>query len=47
MNYRYRSNWQYAITKEVIAIHEVVEPYDWALDVEENEDFQQWESEIK
>ena len=34
-----RRNWQYATTKEVLAIHEVIEPYDWKLDIEMNEDF--------
>lgn len=43
----YRKNWQYSITKEVIGVHEVIEPYDWNLDVEENPDFKEWEQEIK
>lgn len=43
----YRKNWQYSITKEVIGMHEVIDPYDWNLDVEENPDFKEWEQEIK
>ena len=39
---RYYRNWQYAITKEVLAIHEVIEPYDWKLDLEMNEDWESW-----
>jgi hypothetical protein len=42
----HRRNWQYAITKEVLAIHEVIDPYDWELDIDMNEDFQEWEKEI-
>lgn len=42
----YSKNWQYAEWKEVIAIHERVDPYDWQLDVEMNEDFKLWEKEI-
>jgi hypothetical protein len=41
-----RRNWQYATTKEVLGIHEVIEPYDWKLDLEMNEDFQKWQEEI-
>jgi hypothetical protein len=42
----YYRNWQYGITKEVVAIHEIVNPYDWELDVEMNEDFQLWKQEM-
>lgn len=38
-------NWQYATTKEVLAVHEIINPYDWQLDIETNEDFIQWEKE--
>lgn len=46
MNNYYR-NWQYSTTKEVIGVHEIVEPYDWQLDTEYNENFQKWEDELK
>jgi hypothetical protein len=39
-------NWQYSSWKEVIAIHEKVDPYDWQLDTEMNEDFKLWEEEM-
>jgi hypothetical protein len=45
MNNYYR-NWQYGITKEVIAMHEVITPFDWQLDIEMNEDFQSWKEEM-
>jgi hypothetical protein len=43
----YRRNWQYAITKEVLIIHEVIEPYDWNLDIQENPDFEIWQEQLK
>lgn len=46
MSKKHWQNWQYATTKEVLAIHEVIEPYDWQLDIEYNEDFAKWQNEI-
>lgn len=46
MSKKHWQNWQYAITKEVLAIHEVIEPYDWQLDIEYNKDFAIWQQEI-
>jgi len=43
---QWRRNWQYATTKEVIAIHEVIDPYDWELDIEFNEDFKLWQKQL-
>lgn len=43
----YNRNWQYAITKEVIGMHEVISPYDWNLDLEQNPDFAEWENELQ
>lgn len=43
----YSRNWQYAITKEVLAIHETISPYDWSLDIEESNDFVMWANELK
>jgi len=46
MKKKHWQNWQYATTKEVLAIHEVIEPYDWELDLEVNPDFALWEKEM-
>ena len=46
MEKKHWQNWQYAITKEVLAIHEVIEPYDWQLDLDINPDFALWQKEI-
>jgi hypothetical protein len=46
MEKKHWQNWQYAITKEVLAIHEVIEPYDWQLDLEMNADFTLWQKEL-
>lgn len=46
MNKKHWQNWQYATTKEVLAIHEVIDPYDWQLDIEYNEHFAIWQKEI-
>jgi len=43
---RYYRNWQYGVTKEVLAVHEVIEPYDWKLDLEMNEDWQLWGNQL-
>ena len=46
MSKKHWQNWQYATTKEVLAIHEVIEPYDWELDFEYNPDFALWQKEM-
>lgn len=46
MSKKHWQNWQYATTKEVLAIHEVIEPYDWELDLEMNPDFALWQKEM-
>lgn len=46
MSKKHWQNWQYATTKEVLAIHEVIDPYDWQLDIEYNEHFAIWQKEI-
>lgn len=46
MSKKHWQNWQYATTKEVLAVHEVIEPYDWQLDLEMNPDFALWQKEI-
>jgi len=46
MKKKHWQNWQYATTKEVLAIHEVIEPYDWQLDLETNPDFGLWQHEL-
>lgn len=46
MSKKHWQNWQYASTKEVLAVHEVIDPYDWELDIDMNEDFAQWQKEI-
>jgi len=43
----YRRNWQYCITKEVLGIHEIIDPYDWKLDLEMNADFKLWDLEMQ
>ena len=43
MSKKHWQNWQYAITKEVLAVHEVIEPYDWELDLDFNPDFKLWQ----
>lgn len=42
----YKRNWQYAITKEVLGMHEIIDPYDWKLDLEMNVDFKIWQKEM-
>lgn len=42
----YYKNWQYSDTKEVIGVHELIQPYDWELDTEMNEDFELWKEEL-
>ena len=44
---KYRKNWQFAETKEIIGFHEAVSPYDWALDIELNPNFKLWAAEYK
>jgi hypothetical protein len=46
MEKKHWRNWQYAITKEVLAIHEVIQPYDWELDLVMNADFTLWQKEL-
>lgn len=46
MSKKHWQNWQYATTKEVLAVHEVIEPYDWQLDIQMNEDFALWQKEM-
>ena len=46
MSKKHWQNWQYATTKEVLAVHEVIDPYDWELDIDMNEDFAEWQKEI-
>lgn len=46
MSKKHWQNWQYATTKEVLAIHERIDPYDWQLDLETNPDFAIWQKEI-
>lgn len=46
MSKKHWQNWQYATAKEVLAIHEVIDPYDWELDIDMNEDFAKWQKEI-
>ncbi len=46
MSKKHWQNWQYATTKEVLAVHEVIDPYDWKLDLEMNPDFKLWQEEI-
>lgn len=43
MSKKHWQNWQYATTKEVLAVHEVIEPYDWELDSKFNPAFNLWE----
>ena len=43
MSKKHWQNWQYAITKEVLAVHEIIEPYDWELDLDFNPYFKLWQ----
>lgn len=43
----YRKNWQYSVTKEVLGMHEIIDPYDWKLDLEMNADFKLWDLEMQ
>lgn len=43
----YYSNWQYSDTREVIGMHELIQPYDWMLDIEMNQHFEMWKKEME
>lgn len=42
----YYKNWQYGTTKEVLAVHERIDPFDIELDTDANPDFALWEKEM-